>query len=633
MRVFRNRLALLCLLTLLWSAIFSSAQDDDAISIVGSRILSDVLVSLGEAANIESLDISAKGTPRGIDIFCNGDIDIAVASRAISAAEDLICGANEVVHSEFLFAHKIVAFAAHNAVPVSCISSSELDSLLKPSSSNQASDWADYAPETDTLPVVIFVPHTNTLEYAIADSNIAGDRLRNDVETYESVDDAVARAGDAEGSLAILPFMPGLTSDEPIKVIETKSADDSNCVSPSAENVESGLYPFAQSYFLYVNRARMSEKETLEAFVQMLISTESADTIERFGFTPATPEAYDINARMLSNPDATLAVGGGETAFEIPEGLTGDVNISGSANAYQLLDRVSSRLSRDSVQLQVSINAVGRSAGVASLCAGEVDLAVLDSPPDTLDMSACDESEVDTVAIDIGSHTTVLLGNEADRHTMCLTLEQIDSIWNASSTNRITAWNDIDASMPEQTMTLFGLTSVDRYADILLQGMQETAPPIRRDTEQDFDHLYRAAAVGNVAGSLTYMAWPDYQEVLDMQQSNVRLVGVDAGSGCVSPSADTIVNGTYPLSRPASLLAKETALTDINVQSLLWSLFSDDNWQLLEGEEFVGIERADLPARRRQLETLFRQAESKVAATEESAEQADGDEAREDSSE
>ncbi len=633
MRHFRNRLVWFCLLTLLWSANFSIAQDDNAISIVGSRIMNEVLVSLGEAANIESLNISTLGTSRGIDIFCNGDIDIAVASRAISAAEDLICGANDVVHSEFLFAHKIIAFAAHNAVPLACISSSELDSLLKPSSSNQASDWADYAPETDTLPVVILAPHTNTLEYAIADSNIVGDQLRNDVETFELVDDAVTRAGEIEGSLAILPLMPGLANDEPIKALEIKSADDANCVSPSAENLESGFYPFAQSYFLYVNRARMSDKALLEDFVQVLISPESAGVIEAFGFTPATAEAYDVNARMLSNPEATFAMGGGETAFEIPGALTGNVNISGSANAYQLLDRVSSRLSGDGAQLRVSINAVGQSAGVASLCAGEVDLAILDSPPHTIDISACGESEVYAVSIDIGSHATVLLGNEADQHTMCLTLEQIDSIWNASSTDTIRAWSDIDASMPEQTMTLFGLPSVDRYADILLQGIHETAPPIRRDTEQDFDHLYRAAAVGNVEGSLTYMSWPDYQEVLDKQQANARLVSVDAGSGCVSPSADTIVNGTYSLSRPASLLANEMALTDINVQSLLWSLFSDDNWQLFEREEFVGIEQADLPARRRQLETLFRGAESKAPPTEESVEQAGGGEARADSSE
>ena len=633
MKHFRNRLVLLCLLTLLWPANFSIAQDDTAISIVGSKIMSEVLLVLGEAADIDSLNISAKGTPRGIDIFCNGEIDIVVAARAISAAEDLICNANEVLHSEFLFAHKIIAFGAHHAVPLACMSSSELESLLKLSSSNQASDWADYAPESDTLPVVILAPGRNTLEYAIADSNIAGDQLRNDVETYELAADALARAGQTAGSLAILPFTPDMASDETIKTLDIKNAEDADCVSPSAETLEANLYPFGQSYFLYVNRRRMAANPALENFLQVLISPESARTIEDHGFSPPTAETYGLNEQMLMNPDATFAVGAGKTEFEIPVELTGLVNISGSANAHQLLDRVSSSLFGDSAQLQVSIKSVGQSAGVASLCASEADLAVLDSPPHTVDTRACDESEIKTVNIDIGSHTTVLLGNAADRHSMCLTLEQIDAIWNAASTDKVMAWRDIDASMPEQRMTLFGLASVDRYADILLQGLREAAPPIRRDTEKDFDPLYRAAAVGNVEGSLTYMTWSDYQDVLDNEQANVRLVSVDAGSGCVSPSLDTIGNGAYPLSRPASLLANEMALADINVQSLLWSLFSDDNWQLLEREEYVGIKRTDLPARRRQLETLFRQAESKAAATEQSAGQADGDDATADASE
>lgn len=629
----RNRIALFCLLTLLWSTHLGMAQDDDVISIVGSRILNDALVALGEAAEIHSLGIDAKGTARGIDVFCNGDRDLAVAARAISAAEDLICQSNGVGHSEFLFAHKIIALAAHKDVPLSCISTSELDSLLKPSSSNQASDWTDYALSADSLPIVMLVPRRNTHEYAIADSIIVGDQLRNDVEYYDSAEEALARAGEAQGSLAIVAFAPGLAEDAAIKALEIRSGVDANCVGPSAESLEAGLYPFGQSYFLYVNRKRLSEKASLKALVKALISPESAETIESFGFTPATPDTYDMNARMLDNPDSAIAVGAGETAFEIPAALNGAVNISGSANAYQLLERVSARLPGAGAQLQVHIQAAGRSAGVASLCAGEVDMAILDAPPSTLELSACDAGGVSTVAIDIGSQATVLLGNQADQQSACLTLDQIDSIWNATSTDRIMTWNEVDASLPEEALTLFGTTTVDRYADILLGGTDATAPLIRRDTEQDFDPLYRAAAVGNVEGSLTYMAWRDYQAVLDNQQSHVRLVSVDGGSGCVEPSADTIASGAYSLSRPASLLADEMALTDINVQSLLWSVFSDDNWQLLAGEAFVGIERADLPARRRHLETLFWQAASKAAALAETAEAAEGNQAAEDASE
>ncbi len=630
MRHYNIRFGFICLLTLLWSANLAFAQDDNAISIVGTKIMREVLVTLGEAANIDTLSIDMAGTARGIDVFCNGDIDIAVASRTMSAAEGLICDANDVARSEFLFAHKILAFAAHDSVPLACIASSQLDDILKLSASNQATDWADYAPETDALPVLILAPSANSLEYAIADSQIAGDRLRNDVASYATAADGITSVGASEGALAILPFSPDLAKAETIKALAIKSGDDADCISPSAESVEAGLYPFAQSYFLYVNNTRLAANPSLEDFLQVMISPGAADTIAAFAFNPPSSESYDLNARMLSDPDSTFAVAAGAAAFEIPTALSGAVNISGSANAYQLLDRVSSSLSSsltgDSAQLQININAVGQTAGVASLCAGEADIAVLDRPPQAADINACEESAVNTVNIDLGSHATILLGNATDEHSICLTVEQIDTIWNAASTDKIMAWQDIDASMPEQKLTLFGLVVVDRYADILLQGKQSTAPPIRRDTEQDFDALYRAAAVANVAGSLSYMSWQDYQSVLEQQQSNVQLVSVDDGSGCVSPSVDTILNGAYPLSRPASLLADEMALADINVQSLLWSIFADENWQLLEREAFVGSKRTDLPARRRQLEMLFQQAEAKAAASASTAEtEADAD--------
>lgn len=637
MRLLRNCFALLCLLALCCSAALSQAQAGSDISIVGSQIMNDVLLAVAESAGIDSLDISARGTVRGLDAFCNGDIDIVVAARAISAAEDLICQSNDVLHSEFLLAHKIISFAAHIDAPLACISSAELNALLKTSSSNQASDWADFATavdSVDSLPIVILAPDVNSLAYAIADRDIAGDLLRNDVETYDAAADAVAKLGSTAGALAILSFSPDLNADPSVKALDIRNAADADCVSPSTSNYEAGLYQFGQSFYLYVNRARLAENEKLAGFVAALINQDAASAIASFGFNPPSPEASELNASMLRDPDATVSLGAGDAQFEIPEQLDGGVNISGAANAYQLLERISAGLFGENAEIQASISAVGQAAGVASLCAAEIDIAILDSPPQSIDMSACAEGGVQTVSIDIGSHSTVLLGNAADQHTMCLTTAQIDAVWNASSTGSVTSWQHIDAAMPDQPMTLFGLSSSDRYADILLQSERRTAPPIRRDTEKNYDALYRAAAVGNVAGSLTYMTWQDYQAVLQNQQTKVRLVSVDGGAGCVAPSAESISSGAYPLTRPASLLANEAALADITVQSLLWSLFADENWRHIEGEEFVGIARADLPARRRQLQSLFSQAEAQAAANAAaSEEEADADETTDNASE
>ena len=116
------------------------------------------------------------------------------------------------------------------------------------------------------------------------------------------------------------------------------------------------------------------------------------------------------------------------------------------------------------------------------------------------------------------------------------------------------------------------------------------------------------------------MTWAEYEAVLTSEQANILAVAVDSGAGCISPSLASISDGTYALARPASLLVSEAALADVNVQSLLWSLYGDDNWTQVAGDGFIGLSALDLPALRRDLQMAFRSAEeadSESDATEE----------------
>ena len=130
------------------------------------------------------------------------------------------------------------------------------------------------------------------------------------------------------------------------------------------------------------------------------------------------------------------------------------------------------------------------------------------------------------------------------------------------------------------------------------------------------------------------MSWRDYQRVLDKDQADIQLVAVDAGSGCVQPSPSAIDDGSYALSRRASLLVREESLSDVNVQSFLWSLFDEDNWSVVERQDFIGISSIELPAIRRELQTLYAKAEADYPPAEETDEIESGDESLdEDSSE
>lgn len=619
------------LLVLVSTANLSAAQDKAQITIVGSRIGNALIDSVSQVSASDIIEMKTTGTAAGIAQFCSDGVDVVSALRPISAAEVAECISNEVNNSEFLIAHKIVAFAANKSVPANCISRSQLEAFVKPSVSNQKLDWSYFTEDGDGPDFDLLLPDDNSLEFNIVDDLVVGDRLRHDAHTYGDPAQAIARLVETEGALAVLTYTADLASNEELKLLDFQDDDAANCTEPSAENVESRLYTAAQSIYVYVNRERLDTNDPLLGLVEELIDDSNIDAIVAAGYSAPSSERIELNATVLTDPSANMAMGDGETDFEMPTNLAGEINISGAANAYQLLKRVSDSLARDNVQLAVNIEAGSSDAAISDLCSGDINIAMLDLQIKDVPLFPCEDRELVTVSLPIGAQAPVLVGNSADEYAQCLTLDQITAIWQASASDSVTSWHDIDESFPSQDLVLFGLLTVDRNADMLLARAGQATPPIRRDTERDFDPLYRAAAVGNVPGSLTYMSWHEYENVLEAQQQNVRLVSVDAGSGCVSPSDDSIVDGSYPISRSASLLLVQASLADVNVQALLWNLYTDENWNNFEREGFVGIELADLSSHRRQLETQFRLAEAAVIDAEsaedsESTDDADADE-------
>ena len=498
------------------------AQSSESISVIGSGIVNRLVDALVDFPAHELLSVNTVGTATGIDSFCNGDIDIATAVRPLTSAEKAICGANEVAHSEFLIGHHIVALAAHPQAPGECLSHTQLEAVLKPSASNIVRDWSFFDPESADLPLTLVIPQDDRIAYLILDSLIAGDGLRADVAIYEEYDKAIAEISAMAGALGFVGWYQDLPSDSSIALLEVDAEDNGACFSPSVENVEGGDYKAALSMYLIVNRARLNQNETLAEFIRFIVDDANASAIASAGVTPPSGTTYDLNEQVLLDKDAAGSLG---ADFQVPASLSGGLKIVGAANAFDVLERAAGLLTPGNDAYTIDLDLLGRSAGIKSLCAGEADIAVLDADLSDADLDICAESEIATTSTSLGAQATILLGNAADDlHTLCLTTDQINRVWRAESAETVTSWSSVDPSFPDVDMTLFGLSLIDQASDVLLQTAEPPIPPIRRDTEKDFNPLYRAAAVGNVPGALTYMNWRDYQRVVDNEQAKIHLV-------------------------------------------------------------------------------------------------------------
>lgn len=612
----KRRVSFIILLALLTSTTILFAQDEESFTVVGSGIVNPVVEALAEANNTDTISIETTGTSAGFEQFCSENADVVTATRSISADEDANCISNEINFAELLIAHDILGFAVHPTVDfLQCLSINDLNTLFAPSSTGQRVDWSGYSETGAELPLTLIVPQDSSVEYLILDSLVEGDGIRRDVTAVTDAETALATVGETEGAIAVVKFNPTLAETNSVTFVDINVGGTTGCASPSVQNVENRLYGASQAMYVYVNRASLEKNSELQAFFDFIVSLESSDIIATAGYVPPSDESISINQEVLANAEAGRQFTGAESEFEIPTNLAGQITVGGAANAYSLMNTMSTRLTGANQNVVINLNIEGQSAGVRRLCSGELDILIVenDLPDGALD--GCEANNINTVPVSIGTQATVLVSNAGDSYATCLTTSQINTIWGAEATETIMNWSDVDSAFPDQAMTLFGLRSLNEYSDILLSQTDGPILPIRLDTEQNNDALYRAAATANVEGALTFMSWTDYQRVLANSQQNIQLVGVDAGAGCVVPSEATIVNGSYPLIRTAQLIVREFSLTGAAVQSYLWTIFSDENFSVLQNEGYVGIDFGDLPAIRSELETQFSLAETNLAAS------------------
>ena len=360
----RKRALSLSLVIMLTMAAISHAQDAGTITIVGSAIVNSLVQELADASNTADIDVIATGTAVGIERFCSGDAHLATASRPMSADEAATCDENELIYSEFLVGHHIVAFIAHPGVPLECLSDSQLDDIFKPTASNSVDDWSFYDEASAELPLTLIVPPDNQIGYVIVDGLVVGDGLRRDVQTVESAADAISQASMTEGAIAFVPWSNDLISDEAITILEFSDDLSPDCTLPSAEYVESEQYSVALSMYVYVNRGELDTSAQLKNLMQYISDEANAAAIRQAGVTPPSAAAYNLNATVLADAEAVRVFSSGADEFEIPTDLRGTVTVAGAANAFTVLDAVERMLAAGRDELQVEFGFAGEAAGI-----------------------------------------------------------------------------------------------------------------------------------------------------------------------------------------------------------------------------------------------------------------------------
>lgn len=600
MKQFRRMIGLIVVALLL--TIFAPngawAQDPNTITIDGSALVSKVLDAAKTAyaakAPDTKLEIGVSGTGGGFEKFCNGTLDIAMAYGAISEAQFAACQAQQVNFVELLLGYNAIVIAVNNTSPATCLDVDQLKKLLGANATG-VNDWntIDPAISSATISAVYGPPNNPDLPERFQLSRLIGEEtLRSDYQPKETADEVVDRLVVEPTSVGILLMAEyQKNTSKPIKALQVKNAGV--CIDPlNIANLDEGRYLGAEALYLYANAASLDRKPVAD-FLNYLLGSDGRSAVASSGYLAATATLYDRDLSYLAEKRIGRTFSRVQ-AVNIPADTAGTVNVGGSPSVYGVFARLNETFSPRYTSISVNVNTLGNDAGYRRLCQDQVDILGVTRAPNEAEASACQLAEVQTLQLRLGAEALVIVVNAGNDFAVCLAPANLERIF--SGNYKSTKWSQVALGYPELDMLVLTPREGAAETDLLLTRIvkAQVAPPPRLDTEANADAQYRAAAVQNVPGGVTFMTFSEFQKTT----SKVRAVAIDGGNGCVAPSEQTILDGTYPLSVPLSVVFNLKSFARPEVRAYVWYLLSDDAPTVLQNQGVVGASAADFASTR-----------------------------------
>jgi len=244
--------------------------------------------------------------------------------------------------------------------------------------------------------------------------------------------------------------------------------------------------------------------------------------------------------------------------------VSGIVSAAGSATLGPTLEAAAEAFAEQAPAVQVLVEATSSGKGLEKFCGGKTDLATSGRRIKAEEAVACAAAGVAYDELEVAyDGIAVVAGPGADFLT-CLTVDQLKRAWEPGST--VVTWQHLDPAWPDEVIEFHGRGKDSGTYQFFTQAVVGKEGVSREDYTVHDGHSEVADEVAVDENALGFLPFPFYQANRD----RLTLVEVDGGGGCVAPTPETILDGSYsPLSRPMYLYVNRESLGRSEVAEFL----------------------------------------------------------------
>ncbi|MBD1998633.1 PstS family phosphate ABC transporter substrate-binding protein [Leptolyngbya sp. FACHB-541] len=308
--------------------------------------------------------------------------------------------------------------------------------------------------------------------------------------------------------------------------------------------------------------------------------------------------AYLAASIALTFVVSSCAGGGTDTSTEAPEGetaeapaegggdLSGTIAIDGSSTVFPISEAMAEEFMAANNGVQVTVGTSGTGGGFEKFCAGETQISNASRIIEADEIAACEAAGIEFIELPVAQDALTVVVNPENDWAECMTIEQLNTMWAPEAQGTVSNWNQVDPSFPDAPLALYGPGTDSGTFDYFTDVVNGEEGASRGDyTSSEDDNVIVQGVVGD-PNALGYFGYAYYEENAD----SLKAVQVDGGEGCVAPSAETVLDGSYaPLSRPLFIYVSTAALEEPHIQEFLNFYVDEANASLVEEVGYVPL--------------------------------------------
>lgn len=295
------------------------------------------------------------------------------------------------------------------------------------------------------------------------------------------------------------------------------------------------------------------------------------------------PAALGVIALLLAGcggqqqePADSNSAGSGDGA------ISGAVNTDGSSTVAPLTEAAADLFGDVEPGVNVSVATSGTGGGFKTFCAGETDISNASRAIKDEEAAACEAAGIEyTEIVAANDGLSVIINPENDWATD-LTVEQLHKIWAPESEGKVTSWNQVDPSFPDEPLALFGAGTDSGTFDYFTEAINGEEGAIRTDYSPSEDDNITIQGVAGAKGAIGFLG-------LSYVEENEGVI-VAASVNGVKPSVETVQDGSYtPLARPLFIYVNNASYTEKPQVKAFVDYYVENAVEIAERARFVPL--------------------------------------------